>query len=107
MLTQSSEQHPAAAMTPASQLTMAETSPILDSGVLNSQEKHHVKTTLNYWDDPGACGASSADVGAAGARRRAVLGAEALHSPRSALVAGRTPDYCRLEHVVEWACMHS
>jgi hypothetical protein len=51
----------------------------------------------------GAYHASSTDVGAAGARRRAVLVAKALHSSRSALVAGRTPD-CRLEHVGIHSC---
>ena len=32
---------------------MAETSPVDGSGVLEPQQKHNVKTTLNYWDDPG------------------------------------------------------
>jgi len=51
----------------------------------------------------GAYHASSTDVGAAGARRRVVFGSKALYSPRSALVAGRTPD-CRLEHVGIHSC---
>ncbi len=46
----------------------------------------------------GARHASYTDVGAAGARRRAVFGAKAPHSLGSALVAGRAPDH-RLEHI--------
>jgi len=50
----------------------------------------------------GACHASRTDVGAAGARRRAVFGAKAPHSLSPALVAGRAPN-CPLEHSGDFA----